>query len=226
MNYPMEMLNVTKEQAILLEKFADFLLDFNRHTNLTSITDPTDFVIKHLEDSLALYRESSLANKKVLDVGTGAGFPGIVLLIMEPSIELTLLEATKKKVLFLEQLLVHLGLTAKVIHDRAELWIKNHREAFDLVTARAVAPLPILVEWCVPYVKVGGRFVAMKAHVHEELKQAEMCLSKTGASLAKIVPYELSQNKGSRHLVVVDKIKPTPAMYPRANRLIQKEAMK
>lgn len=226
MNYPMELLNVTQDQARLLEKFADFLLEFNRHTNLTSITDPTDFVIKHLEDSIALYRETEWANKKVLDIGTGAGFPGIVLLIMEPTIELTLLEATKKKVVFLEQLLAHLGLQATVVHDRAELWIINHRETFDIVTARAVAPLPILVEWCVPYVKVGGRFIAMKAHVQEELKQAEVCLSKTGATLFKIVPYELSQNKGSRHLVLVDKIKPTPAMYPRPNRLIQKEAMK
>lgn len=121
---------------------------------------------------------------------------------------------------------MHLGLHATVIHDRAELWIDSHRESFDLVTARAVAPLPILVEWCVPYVKVGGQFIAMKAHVQEELKQAEVCLHKTGASLQDIIPYELSDNKGSRHLVVVNKVKPTPSMYPRPNRLIQKEAMK
>lgn len=226
MNYPMDHLNVTKEQASQLEKFADFLLAYNRHTNLTSITDPTDFVIKHLEDSMALFRTCNLGGKRVLDVGTGAGFPGIVLLIMDPNIELTLLEATKKKVVFLEQALNHLGLQAQVIHDRAELWIDHNRESFDLVTARAVAPLPILVEWCVPYVKVGGQFIAMKAHVQEELKQAEVCLNKTGARLKDVLPYELSQNKGSRHLVVVSKIKPTPSMYPRPNRLIQKEAMK
>jgi 16S rRNA (guanine527-N7)-methyltransferase len=226
MNYPMDHLNVTKEQALQLEKFADFLLAYNRQTNLTSITDPTDFVIKHLEDSIALFQVGDLQGKQVLDVGTGAGFPGIVLLIMEPSIKLTLLEATKKKVVFLEQALTHLGLQATVVHDRAELWIDKHRESFDLVTARAVAPLPILVEWCVPYVKVGGQFIAMKAHVQEELKQAELCLQKTGASLKDILPYELSQNKGSRHLVVVDKVKRTPSMYPRPNRLIQKEAMK
>ena len=226
MNYPIDHLNVTKDQALQLEKFADFLLAYNRKTNLTSITDPTDFVIKHLEDSMALFQVGDLHGKRVLDVGTGAGFPGVVLLIMEPSIQLTLLEATKKKVVFLEQVLMHLGLHATVIHDRAELWIDSHRESFDLVTARAVAPLPILVEWCVPYVKVGGQFIAMKAHVQEELKQAEVCLHKTGASLQDIIPYELSDNKGSRHLVVVNKVKPTPSMYPRPNRLIQKEAMK
>jgi 16S rRNA (guanine527-N7)-methyltransferase len=226
MRYPMDHLDITKEQMTQFERFADFLLAFNEHTNLTSITAPEDVVIKHFEDSLALYRHGSWNHRKVLDVGTGAGFPGIVLLIMNSSIELTLLEATRKKTIFLQQALDHLGLQASVVNERAEEWIQANRESFDVVTARAVAPLPILVEWCVPYVKVGGTFIAMKSHVDEEVKQANAPLQQTGAKLNKVVTYELSQNKGSRTLVVIDKIKKTPRMYPRANRLIQKEAMK
>jgi len=226
MRYPMDHLDITKEQMTQFERFADFLLAFNEHTNLTSITAPEDVVIKHFEDSLALYRHGSWNHRKVLDVGTGAGFPGIVLLIMNSSIELTLLEATRKKTIFLQQALDHLGLQASVVNERAEEWIQANRESFDVVTARAVAPLPVLVEWCVPYVKVGGTFIAMKSHVDEEVRQASAPLQQTGAKLNKVVTYELSQNKGSRTLVVMDKIKKTPIMYPRANRLIQKEAMK
>jgi 16S rRNA (guanine527-N7)-methyltransferase len=145
---------------------------------------------------------------------------------MDPSIHLTLLEATTKKTIFLQQALDHLGLTATIVNERAEQWIQANRESFDLVTARAVAPLPVLVEWCVPYVKVGGRFIAMKGHVEEEVKQAKAALQQTGGALDVVVTYALSQNKGSRTLVVIDKIKKTPIMYPRANRLIQKEAIK
>lgn len=226
MKYPMEHLNLTTEQATQFERYADFLLAFNTHTNLTSITEPTDVVIKHFEDSLALYHHHHWTSQSVLDVGTGAGFPGIVLLIMDPSIQLTLLEATAKKAVFLQQALDHLGLHAVVVNARAETWIQSKREAFDIVTARAVAPLPVLVEWCVPYVKVGGVMIAMKGHVEEEVHQAQAALMQTGASINRIVSYELSQNKGSRTLVVIDKIEPTPNMYPRANRLIQKEAIK
>jgi 16S rRNA (guanine527-N7)-methyltransferase len=222
----MSHLSLTSDQAAAMESFADFVLTFNQHTNLTAITDPNEFVIKHIEDSLALLQEVDFKNKKVLDVGTGAGFPGIVLLIMEPTIQLTLLEATNKKVVFLEQALAHLGRQATVVHDRAELWIQHQREAFDVVTARAVAPLPLLVEWCVPYVKVGGQFIAMKANVEEELQQSQRSLDRIGAALQEVVPYTLSQGKGTRHLVVVRKVKTTPSMYPRAHHLIQKETMK
>lgn len=226
MTYPMDYLKVTKEQETLLERFADFLLAFNIHTNLTSITEPTDVVIKHFEDSLALYHHIKWNGQSVLDVGTGAGFPGIVLLIMDPTIQLTLLEATTKKAVFLQAVLDHLGLQAKVVNERAETWIQTQRESFDIVTARAVAPLPVLVEWCVPYVKVGGVFIAMKGHVDEEVQLAQAALTQTNASIDRIVSYELSQNKGSRTLVVIDKIETTPIIYPRANRLIQKEAIK
>jgi len=226
MTYPMEYLQLTKDQEKQFERFADFLLAFNTHTNLTSIIDPTDVVIKHIEDSLALYHHVKWNGQSVLDVGTGAGFPGIVLLIMDPTIRLTLLEATSKKAVFLQAALDHLGLQATIVNERAETWIQSNRESFDIVTARAVAPLPVLVEWCVPFVKVGGVFIAMKGHVEDEVQQAQVALTQTKAVIDRIVSYELSQNKGSRTLVVIDKIETTPAMYPRANRLIQKEAMK
>ena len=226
MTYPMEHLKLTNDQEVQLERFVDFMLAFNAHTNLTSITEPTDIVIKHIEDSLALYHHVQWRGQSVLDVGTGAGFPGIVLLIMDPTIQLTLLEATTKKAVFLQAALDHLGLQARVVNERAETWISSHRESFDIVTARAVAPLPVLVEWCVPYVKVGGSFIAMKGHVEEEVIQANAALRQTNAEIGQIVSYELSQNKGSRTLVVIDKIKTTPSIYPRPNRLIQKEAIK
>jgi 16S rRNA (guanine(527)-N(7))-methyltransferase GidB len=207
MTYPMEHLKLTNDQEVQLERFVDFMLAFNAHTNLTSITEPTDIVIKHIEDSLALYHHVQWRGQSVLDVGTGAGFPGIVLLIMDPTIQLTLLEATTKKAVFLQAALDHLGLQARVVNERAETWISSHRESFDIVTARAVAPLPVLVEWCVPYVKVGGSFIAMKGHVEEEVLQANAALRQTNAEIGQIVAYELSQNKGSRTLVVIDKNK-------------------
>lgn len=226
MKLPLHLLSLTPEQTSKLEQFADFLLAYNKHTNLTSITDPTQFVIKHLEDTLALAKQCDWKNKKVLDVGSGGGFPGIVLLIMHPSIELTLLDSTLKKVEFLRQALQHLDLQATVVHARAEDWIRSNREAFDIVTARAVAPLQVLAEWCIPYVRVGGMFVAMKSRVEEELATATMCIDKTGGVVAEIIPYSLSMDMGERVLVIVNKTKPTPPMYPRPNRIIQREAIK
>lgn len=226
MKLPLHLLSLTPEQTGKLEQFADFLLAYNKHTNLTSITDPTQFVIKHLEDTLALAKQCDWKNKKVLDVGSGGGFPGIVLLIMHPSIELTLLDSTLKKVEFLRQALQHLDLQATVVHARAEDWIRSNREAFDIVTARAVAPLQVLAEWCIPYVRVGGMFVAMKSRVEEELATATMCIDKTGGVVAEIIPYSLSMDMGERVLVIVNKTKPTPPMYPRPNRIIQREAIK
>jgi 16S rRNA (guanine527-N7)-methyltransferase len=225
MKLPLHLLSLSKEQTSKLEMFADFLLDYNKHTNLTSITDPTEFVIKHLEDTLSLVKQCDWKNKKVLDVGSGGGFPGIVLLIMHPSIELTMIDATLKKVEFLRQALRHLDLQATVVHARAEDWITSNREAFDIVTARAVAPLQVLVEWCVPYVKVGGMFVAMKSRVEEELKSATNCIEKTGGAVSEIIPYSLSMDMGERVLVIVKKMKETPKLYPRPNRVIQREAM-
>lgn len=226
MKLPLHLLSLTPEQTDKLEQFADFLLAYNKHTNLTSITDPTQFVIKHLEDTLALAKQCDWTNKKVLDVGSGGGFPGIVLFIMHPSIELTLLDSTLKKVEFLRQALQHLDLQANVVHARAEDWISSNREAFDIVTARAVAPLQVLAEWCIPYVRVGGMFVAMKSRVEEELATATMCIDKTGGVVAELIPYNLSMDMGERVLVIVNKIKPTPPMYPRPNRIIQREAIK
>ena len=226
MKLPLHLLAVTEEQTSKLEMFADFLLDYNKHTNLTSITDPTEFVIKHLEDTLAIVKQCNWTNKKVLDVGSGGGFPGIVLLIMHPSIDLTMIDSTLKKVEFLRQALRHLDLEATVVHARAEDWITTNRETFDIVTARAVAPLQVLVEWCVPYVKVGGMFVAMKSRVEEELKSASNCIDKTGGVISEMIPYSLSMDMGERVLVIVKKMKVTPKLYPRPNRIIQREAMK
>jgi 16S rRNA (guanine527-N7)-methyltransferase len=226
MKLPLHLLSLTQEQTNKLEAFADFLLAYNKHTNLTSITDPTEFVIKHLEDTLALVKQCDWQQKKVLDVGSGGGFPGIVLLIMHPTIQLTMMDSTLKKVEFLRKALAHLELKAEVVNARAEDWITNNREAFDIVTARAVAPLQVLVEWCVPYVKIGGMFVAMKSRVDEELKSANNCISKTGGMLAETIPYSLSMNMGERTLVIIKKTTATPVEYPRPNRIIQREAMK
>jgi 16S rRNA (guanine527-N7)-methyltransferase len=200
MRYPLDHLAITKEQMSQFERFADFVLDYNSHTNLTSITDPDEFVIKHIEDSLALYQHGQWTNKRVLDVGTGAGFPGIVLLIMDSTIQLTLLEATKKKTTFLQQALDHLGLNATIVNERAEQWIQNNRESFDVVTARAVAPLPILVEWCVPYVKVGGTFIAMKGHVEDEVNtSATRRFSTRAQRLILLFPTSCHKTKGPDH---------------------------
>ncbi len=211
-----------------LSFYGDFLAEYNQKVNLTAITDPEGILVKHFEDSLALL--PYLPEEKTIslaDVGTGAGFPGVVLLIARPDLSLTLIEATEKKLRFLELLLSHLSLSAQLCHRRAEEAGRDpaFREAFDAVSARAVASLPILSEYCLPLVKPGGRFLAMKSMLaQKELADSRRAIALLGAETEKQIDYRLS-NGDARSLIVIKKISQISSKYPRPTSVIRKRPL-
>lgn len=206
-----------------LDQFAQYytiLLEKNKVMNLTTITDEREVYIKHFYDSLTISQAISLSGiTSVIDVGTGAGFPGIPLKIAFPHLKVVLLDSLKKRVDFLQEVGRNLGLTDfEVIHGRAEdiAHDKDYREQFDLVTARAVAKLPILGEYCLPFIHLEGKFVAMKgAEIEEEVAFAKQALFLLGRATCRVVPLTLPEQMGERHLLVVEKKQPTPKRYPR-----------
>ncbi len=195
------------------EIYQRLLAEWNERMNLTAITDPVEVAEKHFADSLAAlpYLKPGM---QVIDVGTGAGFPGVPLLIMEPKLELTLADSLHKRLTFLDALLKELGLRAELVHGRAEDLGQDrlYRERFDAATSRAVANLPVLLELTTPFVKVGGSAIAYKGDAAEELQSA-----KSAAFLlhVKLRTVELASDLGKRCLIFADKTAPTPKQYPR-----------
>ena len=196
------------------EIYHRLLSEWNEKMNLTAITDPVAVAEKHFADSLAAlpYLKPGM---KVVDVGTGAGFPGVPLLIMEPGLELTLAaDSLQKRLTFLDALLKELGLKAALVHGRAEDLGQNklYREQYDAALSRAVANLPVLLELTTPFVRVGGTAIAYKGDADQELESA-----KTAAFLlhVKLRSVDLASNLGKRCLIFADKIAPTPRSYPR-----------
>jgi 16S rRNA (guanine527-N7)-methyltransferase len=209
-----------------IEQFETYyreLVDWNERMNLTAIADYDPVQIKHFLDSLtviaAIRPEDRARPLYVMDVGTGAGLPGIPLKIILPDTRLVLLEATTKKTKFLEHLLAKLGLKeVEIVAGRAEEIAHDtrYREKFDLVLSRAVASLPTLVELALPFCAIGGRFIAQKkGDIIQEVAQSDKAIVLLGGALREIKPVELEELPGSRVLVVIDKIKPTPPGYPR-----------
>ncbi|WP_162910037.1 16S rRNA (guanine(527)-N(7))-methyltransferase RsmG [Aggregatilinea lenta] len=200
--------------------YADELLAWNENVNLTAITAPEAVEMRHFLDSLAVLRAVSLSSgMRVIDVGTGAGFPGLPLRLICPAIELTLLEATAKKTAFLEHIVKRLKLNnVRVLNARAEDagQMPDQRERYDLVLARAVAQMPVLMEYLLPFCRVGGLCVALKGEsAHAETRQAETALQLLGGHLEKIIPVELPQVPETHYLVLVKKVAATPPAYPR-----------
>ena len=172
-------INLTEKQINDLEIYAKFLLEYNSHTNLTAITELNDVYLKHFYDSLTIVKNIDLTKiANLLDIGTGAGFPGMVLKIVFPSLKVTLLDSNNKKIAFLKELAKKLNLNVEIVYDRAEIFVQNRREFYDIVTSRAVADLSILSELAIPYLKVGGNFIAMKANYQDELHNAENIIKK------------------------------------------------
>ena len=211
-------IELSENMLTQFEKYAALLKEWNEKINLTAITDDEGIAYKHFLDSLALLKQVDIPNgAKIADVGTGAGFPGVVLKIARPDLELTLIDSLQKRLNFLDTVLKELGLKAELIHSRAEDagHEKNLREKFDFVTARAVANLSVLSEYCLPLVKAGGFFVPMKtAEVAPELSAAENAVAVLGGSIKGAQIYDLPV-AGGRSVVLIEKVSATPPKYPR-----------
>ena len=218
---PKQQLSLTEDQLDTFERFGQLLLEKNQVMNLTAITEPEKVAELHFFDSLALLNAASFQGKRVIDVGCGAGFPGVPLKIAEPSIELTLLDSLGKRTDWLRQILPELGLDASVVTARAEEFVSTCRERFDLAVSRAVARLNVLCELCLPYVKVGGCFLAMKGQLADvELEEAKKAISLLGGTVERVYAYDVEN--AVHRAVVIRKEKPTPAKYPRAFAKIKK----
>ena len=219
-------INLDKKALERFENYYNFLVEYNRHTNLTSITEKNDVIIKHFLDSIILTKFFKIDSEtKLIDVGTGAGFPGVPIKIANPEINLTLLDSLNKRIIFLNKLLEKLDLTAEIFHNRAEECgkDKNFREKFNMVTSRAVAKLTVLSEYCLPLLKVGGFFVSLKgSNVENELEESVNSIKVLGGKIERVEKFDLPENKGSRSLVIIKKVSSTPSIYPRSNSNISK----
>lgn len=216
---------ITPEQGNKFQAYLELLLEWNEKINLTAITDPEEVVEKHFIDSLTLAAHCKIKEgAKVADVGTGAGFPGLPLKLIRSDIQLTLLDGLNKRLVFLKEVCGALGIEAEFLHKRAEEagLDKKLRESFDVVTARAVAQLNVLSEYCLPLVKMKGYFVAMKGPgAEEELNAAKKALDLLGGRDVKQIPLTLP-TAGERNLIVVQKKAFTPKGYPRHGGTITK----
>lgn len=213
-------LNLTEDQISAFNKYYELLYEWNKKINLTAITEPKDVAIKHMVDSLSCFKSDLFKeNTSLIDVGTGAGFPGLPLKIFYPSLKLTLLDSLNKRVKFLQLVVDELGLKdVEVIHARSEEAARNkkYREKFDLATARAVARLPIICEYCLPFVKDGGTFIALKGRQYEEeATQAQKAIKVLGGEISDIMPVKLPEIDDKRAVIYIKKIKSTPKTYPR-----------
>lgn len=211
-------INITDESFKKFEQYYNLLVEWNEKINLTAITKPDEVAVKHFEDSLSVLKYVDIKeNAKIIDIGTGAGFPGIPLKIVRGDINLTLLDSLNKRLVFLQNVCNELNISAQTLHSRAEESSRKaeYREEYDFAFSRAVAQLNLLSELCLPYVKKGGCFVAMKGpDVREEIINAEKAIEVLGGKIKEIKEFNLSDNSG-RTLVVIEKIKNTPEKYPR-----------
>ena len=220
-------LGVALDRLPLLEKFSSLLLERNQVMNLTAITDPEQVAVLHFLDSLCLLPLADWAGKTVVDVGTGAGFPGMPLAMAVPEASVTLLDSLGKRVAFLEECRAALGLeNVRCVHARAEEFAAGERESFDLAVSRAVAALPTLCELCLPLVKVGGRFLAMKSSgTGEEIASSERAIALLGGKLAAVEDYTIPTSQIVHRVVDIQKVSPTPKKYPRRFAQIKKQPL-
>ena len=223
----LQSLGLDSSKTDQLLTFAEMLLEKNQVMNLTAITDPVDVAQLHLLDCAAVLTLADLKGKRVVDVGTGAGFPGMPLQILEPTAKLTLLDSLNKRIGFLQEVCDALDLRqTRCVHGRAEEYARDHREAFDFATSRAVAALNVLCELALPMVKVGGAFLAMKSvDCDEELRQAKSAIAQLGGSVESVQDYTIPGTDVCHRLVVIRKVKPTPASFPRAYARIKKNPL-
>ena len=213
-----------------IKQFIDYknmLLEWNEKMNLTAITDEKEVILKHFVDCLVICSGAELSGKKIIDVGTGAGFPGVPVKIACPDIDITLLDSLNKRITFLNELKNKLGLEkVDCVHMRAEDGgaDKNLRESFDFCISRAVANLAVLSEYCLPFVKVGGSFISMKGpDVEEELNEAKKAIKVLGGEVVEVKKVVIPETDITHSLIVIKKVKATPSKYPRKAGKAKKE---
>lgn len=222
-------IEIDEDAFARLDKFAELLIETNKSFNLTAIKEPDDVTVKHFADCLAIFKYVNIPeNAKIIDVGTGAGFPGLVLKLARPDINMTFLDSTKKKLGFIENVLNTCGVKGETLHMRAEeaAQLSKYREQFDFATARAVAALPVLSEYCLPFVKQGGSFVSMKsAESNEEMESAKKAISILGGKIESDIVFDLVENM-PRRIITIKKNSQTPTKYPRPSAQIAKKPLK
>lgn len=210
-----------------LLRYGDLLLEKNKVMNLTAITEPQDVAALHFLDSAALLTLAGFRGKSVVDVGTGAGFPGMPMKILEPSIHMTLLDSLGKRITFLQEVCEDLGLTdVQCVHARAEEFAAEHRQGFDFAVSRAVANLSVLCELCLPLVKVGGAFLSMKSVESDgELEQAEKTIRLLGGQVERTADYRIPGTEVTHRVIFIKKVAETPKKYPRPFAKIKKNPL-
>ena len=221
-------LGMPADAAPRLADFAAAVLEKNKVMNLTAITEPGDFAALHLLDSAVLLNMADFRGKNVVDVGTGAGFPGMPLRMLEADFDLTLLDSLGKRIHFLQEVCDRMGLRrVEAVHARAEEFAADHREAYDLAVSRAVAALNVLCELALPLVKVGGQFLAMKSVDSDaEIDAARGAIGQLGGRIREIRDYTVPCTDVRHRVVVIDKVRPTPEQFPRPFARIKKNPLK
>ena len=218
-------LELTQEKYEKFDKYAEFLVEYNKNVNLTAITDSEEILVKHFIDSTLILKYIDIPeNSSIIDVGTGAGFPSVPLKIMRPDIKLTLLDSLAKRITFLQKLCEIIEIDAECIHGRAEDIAKmpEYREKFYFACARAVANLSVLSEYCMPFVQVGGTFISMKGP-NENPNESINAITLLGGEINKIHSYSLESD--SRNIIEIRKISQTPTRYPRNSSQIKKKCL-
>jgi len=212
-------------------QYKDMIQEWNQKVNLTAITEDSEIIKKHFIDSIKIFKFQGLKDAdRIIDIGTGGGFPGIPMKIMFPDMEVVLLDSLNKRINFLNEVINKLGLKKiTAIHGRAEDFAREaaYREGFDAVVSRAVANLTTLSELCIPYVKVGGNFIAMKGPaIDEELKEAQKAISTLGGKVNEIIEVEIEESDLNHNLVIINKNNSTPKAYPRKPGMASKKPLK
>lgn len=217
------------EQAEQFFEYMNLLIEWNEKMNLTAIIEPSEIILKHFIDSITILKDIK-DGSTVVDVGTGAGFPGIPLSIMNPTLKITLVDSLNKRLIFLQEVIKELNLkNVKLIHARAEEFGRNkkYREKFDIATSRAVANLATLSEYLLPLVKINGQAISMKAgNASQEIEEAQKAIKTLGGHINRIDEFYLPQTDIARTIIIIDKIKETPNQYPRKAGTPSKEPIK